>query len=185
VLRPIARQRKFPKGRRIEVLFQSERWGCATMRALRLWSFAGTTSRKSYFLIGTIAFLVKSSVDHIVAAYFFDRPWGLLNYWFPFPSLARPWLLRGAEANLSLALLALSFPFIWLGVAQTVRRLNDCEQPLWLSVLFFVPFVNLVFFAVLCCWPPARRGGMVPGDLVPPYRASPLERLFRFAGGAI
>lgn len=54
------------------------------------------------------------------------------------------------------ALLALSLPFMWLGVAHTVRRLRDCQQPLWLSTLFFVPFVNLIFFPFLCCWPPAR-----------------------------
>jgi uncharacterized membrane protein YhaH (DUF805 family) len=134
------------------------------MRILQLWSFSGTASRKAYVLIGTIAFLLKSNVDRVIANYFFFRPWGLLNYWFPFPAVTRPWLLRGADAKLTLALLAVSFPFIWVGMAQTVRRLRDSEQPLWLSVLFFIPFVNLVFFAVLCCWPPSEKSEIVQQD---------------------
>ncbi len=125
------------------------------MRLLRLWSFSGITSRKAYFLIGTIAFLLKSNLDRVIATYLFHRPWGLLNYWFPFPTVSKPWLLKGADANLILTLLSVSLPFIWLGVAQTVRRLRDCEHPLWVSGLFFVPFANVLFFGVLCCWPSA------------------------------
>jgi len=135
------------------------------MRVTQLWAFSGKTSRKSLFLIGTIIFLVKSNLDRIIATYFFHRPWGLLNYWFPFPSVTQPWLLRGADARLTLTLLALSFPFIWLGVAQTTRRLRDCEQPLWLSAMFFVPFANLIFFGVLCCWPPAEEHETIPKNL--------------------
>jgi len=123
------------------------------MSESQLWSFSGRTSRSRYFLIGVIAFLLKSNIDRIIATYFFHHRWGVLNYWFPFPGVSSPWQLKGAEANLSLTLLAASLPFIWLGVAQTVRRLRDCEQPLWLSVMFFIPFANLLFFGVLCCWP--------------------------------
>jgi len=123
------------------------------MSESQLWSFSGRTSRSRYFLIGVIAFLLKSNIDRVIATYFFHHRWGVLNYWFPFPGVSNPWHLEGAEADLSLTLLAVSLPFIWLGVAQTVRRLRDCEQPLWLSVMFFIPFANLLFFGVLCCWP--------------------------------
>jgi len=126
------------------------------MSERQFWAFSGKTSRKKYFLIGVIAFLIKSNIDRMMATYYFRHPWGMLNYWFPFPAVSSPWQLKGAEANLGLTLLAVSMPFIWLGVAQTVRRLRDCEQPLWLSALFFVPFANLLFFGVLCCWPPGE-----------------------------
>ena len=126
------------------------------MSESQLWAFSGRTSRKKYFLIGVIAFLIKSNIDRMIATYSFRHPWSLLNYWFPFPLANSPWKLKGADANLGFTLLLVSLPFMWLGVAQTVRRLRDCEQPLWLSVLFFVPFANLLFFGVLCLWPPGK-----------------------------
>ena len=135
------------------------------MGALQLWAFSGRSSRKNYFLIGTIAFLLKSNLDRLIATYLFHRPWGLLNYWFPFPAVTQPWLLKGADAQLGVTLLAVSFPFIWLGVAQTVRRLRDCQAPVWLSALFFVPFVNLIYFAVLCCWPSENKKNAADEEL--------------------
>src|SRR5580704_18683170 len=124
-----------------------------SMRLSQLWSFAGGTDRKTYALIGVIAFALKSNLDRIVATYYFRRGWGLLNYWFPFSSKLGPFALRGADARLSVVLLALSLPFIYLGICQTVRRLRDCRWPLWLSVFFFVPFANLLFFLILCLQP--------------------------------
>ncbi len=97
------------------------------MRALQLWAFSRTTGRKNYLFIGVIAFLLKSNLDRVIAMYAFHRSWGPLNYWFPFPSGTRPWRLTPGEAGLSETLLAISLPFIWLGTAQTVRRLRDCE----------------------------------------------------------
>jgi uncharacterized membrane protein YhaH (DUF805 family) len=133
------------------------------MRGLQLWAFSGRTGRENYFFIGVIAFLLKSNMDRVIATYFFHRNWRLLNYWFPLPSGTRPWPWAAGNARLYATLLAFSLPFIWLGLAQTVRRLRECELPLWLSVLFFVPFANLVFFGTLCLWPPARHKS-VPED---------------------
>jgi hypothetical protein len=45
--------------------------------------------------------------------------------------------------------LAIALPFIWIGVVLTLRRLRDIGWPLWLVALFFVPFLNLLFFLVL------------------------------------
>ena len=52
-------------------------------------------------------------------------------------------------------LLATALPFIWLGVVLTVRRLRDANLPLWLVLLFFLPFINLLFFLVLSLIPSA------------------------------
>jgi hypothetical protein len=38
---------------------------------------------------------------------------------------------------------------------MTVRRLRDLDYPLWLTALFFVPAVNLLFFFALCVLPSA------------------------------
>src|SRR5439155_3515396 len=47
-----------------------------------------------------------------------------------------------------------ALPFIWVGLALTVRRLRDAGLPLGLVLLFFVPFVNLVVFLILSVAPP-------------------------------
>src|ERR1700741_5161913 len=135
------------------------------MRASQLWAFSGRTSRRSYFLIGAIAFFLKSNFDRVISLYFFHHPWRILNYWFPFPGVVNPWQLKGADAKLSVTLLAVSLPFIWLGVAQTVRRLRDCELPVWFCGLFFIPFANLLFFCLLCCWPSAQTTEQVRDEL--------------------
>jgi hypothetical protein len=50
-----------------------------------------------------------------------------------------------------------ALPFIWLGLLMTLRRLRDAGLPPWLALLFFAPFVNVIFFAVLCILPPNRE----------------------------
>ena len=134
---------------------------------LRLWSFSGRIGRMQYFLVGVAAFLLKSNIDREVATHGFGRTWRLLNYWFPFPSPATPFSLQGLSAQLSVTLLAISFPFLWLGLAQTMKRLRDIDKPLWMTVLFFVPFANLLFFAALCLWPsvPEPKDGDRNGNI--------------------
>src|SRR5436190_23111874 len=49
-----------------------------------------------------------------------------------------------------LTLLAASLPFLWMGTAMTLRRLRSLGwRPFWV-LLFFVPVVKFLFFAVLC-----------------------------------
>jgi len=136
------------------------------MRLNQLWEFSGTTDRTTYALIGVIAFAIKSNIDRIVAMYYFRRSWGVLNYWFPFHSKVTPGGVHGNDLALSLTLLAISVPFIYLGICQTVRRLRDCMWPLWLSALFFAPFVNLLFFLVLCIQPSRTTLEMGPRDAI-------------------
>jgi hypothetical protein len=134
------------------------------MRFRQLWDFSGVTDRKAYALIGVIAFAIKSNIDRVVAMYCFRRTWGMLNYWFPFHSKIAPRGVHGSDLALSLTLLAISVPFIYLGICQTVRRLRDCMWPLWLAALFFLPFVNLLFFLTLCIQPSRTTLEMRPSD---------------------
>jgi hypothetical protein len=55
------------------------------------------------------------------------------------------------------AMLALSLPFAWVGIVTTLKRLRAVGWPVWLVVLFFVPVVNLVLFALLCASPDAAN----------------------------
>jgi len=44
-----------------------------------------------------------------------------------------------------------------------VKRLRDAGQPVWLVVLFFVPFINVLFFLMLCALPPQERSADAEG----------------------
>jgi len=106
--------------------------------------------RGPYALIGCAFFAIKHNLDRFVATFLFDRPWDVFSY------LKGP--ARGAESAMSQAafygtLLAMALPFIWTGVALTIRRLRDVGWPLGLMVLFFVPFLNLPFFLLLSLVP--------------------------------
>ena len=48
-----------------------------------------------------------------------------------------------------------ALPFIWLGLAMTVKRLRDAGEATWLAALFFAPIANLVFYLVLSVKPSA------------------------------
>src|ERR1041385_7380883 len=61
-----------------------------------------------------------------------------------------------------------------MGTVLTLRRLRDAGLPLWLVMLFYVPFLNLIFFAILVAVPsrePAADGSKIGariGRLIPP-----------------
>ncbi len=123
------------------------------MGILDLWKFNGTVSRKAYFLVGVIAFFIKANLDRFVAVHYFHRVWSVFSYWVPLAPAARIGSLSDSDARFVGAMLALALPFIWIGVAMTVRRLRDGGEPVWLAIFFFVPFVNLVLFVVLLLLP--------------------------------
>ena len=106
--------------------------------------------RFSYLFCGVLLVVVKFAIDALVAG-FFGRPWSVLLYWSPFNlslfSLSVP------ERNFALTLAAVSIPFTALGIWLTVRRLRTLRLHPWLSILFFLPVVNLIFFAFLTATP--------------------------------
>jgi hypothetical protein len=65
-------------------------------------------------------------------------------------------------------MVALALPFIWCGVALTLRRLRDAGLPLPLVALFFVPVLNLFFFLILSFAP--SRAQETPGAAARPRR---------------
>lgn len=140
-----------------------------------IWSWEGTVSRTTYALVGTIGFAIKNNLDRWVARYFLPDAHSYFNYWAPLGKLARLTNLSRNEKQLLLALLFLAIPFIWVGVAMTVRRLREAGQPLWLACFFFLPFLNLLFFLALCLLPP--KSSSPASEAAPWPRVRPLDPL--------
>lgn len=134
------------------------------MKFADLWSYEGTMDRGPYALIGLIGFAIKHNLDRALATLVFHRKWGLFNYWMPLDQAARINSLAPADRTFLLAMLLLSIPFIWVGIVLTMRRLRAAGLPAWLVVLFFAPYLNLLFFLILCIYP-SRRSDDEPRSL--------------------
>jgi uncharacterized membrane protein YhaH (DUF805 family) len=138
-----------------------ERW---LMKFPDLWSSEGTMDRGPYALVGLVGFAIKHNFDRALATLVFHRKWSLFNYWIPLDRAVRVTSLDPADRTFLLSMLALSLPFIWVGVVLTMRRLRGAGLPTWLVVLFFAPYLNLLFFVILCIYP-SRRDGDVQRSL--------------------
>jgi Polyketide cyclase / dehydrase and lipid transport len=68
-------------------------------------------------------------------------------------------------------MLFVALPFIWLGLAMTVKRLRDGGQPTWLAALFFAPIANLAFFVALSFMPSVAESKREEGTPWPGVRA--------------
>ena len=125
----------------------------------------GTLPRSQYAVIGAVLAIVKINVDRAIAG-LYGRYWDPVEYWIPSGAPLRD-LGRG-DLTLYATLAAVAVPFVWVGVALTLRRLRDAGLPGWLVLLFFVPFLNLLLFLVLCAVPPSEdssQGGRASSRL--------------------
>jgi uncharacterized membrane protein YhaH (DUF805 family) len=144
-----------------------------------LWRWDGKVTRRTYAMFGACGLLIKYNLDRVIADYFGFR-WNGWSYLDPlehpdrFPRLSVP------ERYFLAILLITALPFIWVGITMTVKRLRDAGQTLALTLLFFAPVVNLLFFALLCLMPsqlvgsePARSGPAIalPSRYWPTSRA--------------
>ncbi|MBL9217985.1 MAG: DUF805 domain-containing protein [Opitutaceae bacterium] len=134
------------------------------MHVRDLGTWRGTMSRRDYALWGGVLFAVKYNLDRAVAMACFDRPWLPWSY---LTGRNQPGPPPGADGPLlAMVLLLLALPFVFWGVTMTLRRLRDAGWSQTLVVLFFVPFINLLFFVFLCLQ--QTRESAVPGT--PPLR---------------
>lgn len=112
----------------------------------------GIVNRTAYLTWGLGLALVKYNLDRIVVGAVGEGRWTLLN-----PEVLHAYLfqvLPAAERTTAFAtVLAWSLPFVWLGVMLTVARLRSAGLRPWLALLFFVPAIKLVLFALLCVLP--------------------------------
>jgi hypothetical protein len=110
--------------------------------------------RLPYLVTGLVLFLVKYGIDWLISTQLFGRPWTPLNYLiWPDERTLHIFDLPEADRVYAVTLLAVSLPFICIGVILTVYRLRAAQLPLPLILLFFLPIVNLVLFLVLVIVP--------------------------------
>ena len=115
-------------------------------------SWKGDISRATYAITGLLLFLVKWNIDRL----FFSLDLGSAPSPFPYllPTNAEAFSLSGEN----LYILFTSLPFIYIGIALTIKRLHSLNWPLYSSILFFIPFINLLFFCLLSILPKAEKG---------------------------
>jgi uncharacterized membrane protein YhaH (DUF805 family) len=131
----------------------------------------GTVNRPTFLFAGLALGILKQILDVTMGVVAFHGGWNAFNYWLPLGRLVGLGALTVGELAHLLAYVALAVPFIWIGVCLTLARLRDAALPLWMSLFFFLPFLNLAFFVYLCCVPTAGagaelRGGPRPGRSV-------------------
>ena len=125
------------------------------MRVGNLWTWEGRVDRATYATVGIAAFALKFLLDWLIVTRVFARHWTLLNYWRPFGAISGIHALRIEDRLFAGTMLIIAVPFIWLGLAMSVKRLRDAGEPTWISALFFAPIANLLFFLVLSLKPSA------------------------------
>jgi len=131
------------------------------MKIAELWRPNGTIDRGTYAVIGFVGFAIKHNLDRIVALAF-GRTWGFFNYWIPLGGANSIAHLSRDDAAFVATMVAVALPFIWIGVALTMKRLRSAALPSSLVVLFFVPLLNLVFLLVLCLVPEHEASSLPP-----------------------
>ena len=89
-----------------------------------LWRWSGTVSRGRYAAVGFLGFALKHNLDRGLAQLVFHRPWGLFSYWVPLDRAANIAALPAEERNFLAAMVVMSLPFIWIGLAMTVRPIS-------------------------------------------------------------
>ena len=142
------------------------------------WSWHGKVGRGKYFGIGATLFALKHLIDRVVATAGFGLPWSIFNYWI----IGEPGDINDvpiSHLKFYATLLTIALPFIWIGLALTLRRLRDIGWPLWLVVCFFIPFLNLFFFLLLSTVPSHEVAPVIP--LARGLRGS-LDRLIPTSG---
>jgi hypothetical protein len=125
--------------------------------------------RGVYVFWGLLLFGIKYNLDRLVAWQEFHRSWSPMMYLTPWETAQRslvaqdPAMIPQDELQFHLTMLAIALPFIYTGSVLTLRRLRSAGLPVTLVMLFFVPMVNLLFFAMMALMPPAGEEGDQPG----------------------
>lgn len=123
------------------------------MSIRELFGFQGRVSRTTYAVVGILGVLLKHNLDRFIATKFLHVPWGISNYFTPLGNWSRNFPPSALQKDFLLILGFTALPFIWIGIAMTVKRLRDAGLTPRLLFFFFVPVVNVLFFLLLCLLP--------------------------------
>jgi uncharacterized membrane protein YhaH (DUF805 family) len=120
---------------------------------LNVFTWRGRIGRARYVGTGLLLLALNHNMNRLLGA-FAGHSW---PYIYGISLVPTPIEVQDpADLMLYTALLLIAWPFIWAGVTLTLRRLRDAELTLWLVTLFFVPFINLIFFVILAAIPSRR-----------------------------
>lgn len=144
----------------------------------KLWH--GHTDRRNYAFSGLALFFIKFNLDRLIAGFVFSKEWLPWAYLLPGYNSRSIWSWP-EDRWFALTLAASSLPFILAGLLLTRRRLVDAGWPAALALLFFVPFVNVVFFVTLCLLPSVAAAENDPKTVQPARR---WRRIFTFSSGS-
>ena len=126
-----------------------------------LWRWDGTIGRGPYLFWGVCLFFIKFNLDRLIGALWFDKSWKIFDW-----ETVRFYLWQTpvgrADETYFLTLLASALPFMWAGVVLTLRRLRSLGWQPWWVLLFFIPVLKLIFFAILCLLPSPAEGQKPP-----------------------
>lgn len=100
---------------------------------------------------GLLLLAIKFLLDHLIAFSLFGVSWSPWDYLSP----RWRWLDSAAlkNARLVCVMMLVALPFIGAGVALTIKRLRALGWPLIAACVFFIPYVNLLFFLLLITFP--------------------------------
>ena len=128
-----------------------------------LWRWDGTIERGEYLFWGICLFAVKYNLDRFISNAWFDKNWTLFDV-----NTLRFYLWQTPVEQMQevyyLTLLLVSLPFLWAGIVLTLRRLRSLGWQPWWVLLFFVPFLKLFFFVLLCLFPSRRAVSELPNN---------------------
>src|SRR5437588_9498646 len=122
-------------------------------RYVRYWfTLVDAVDRRTYLATGVGLMAFKYAVDAGEVALATGRFWSPLDYLLPF-YLLRAEKLAGAPVWFLPAFVLWTLPFLWIGVAMTLRRAIDAGRSPWLALVFFVPLFNYIVMLALCRLP--------------------------------
>ncbi len=126
------------------------------MRTMRFWfNLSEPVGRGAYARHGLGLMGFKYAVDAGMVWMLFGVAWPPWQYLSPF-FMDRQELLSGPPL-LAWGFVVWTLPFLWIGVALTLRRTLDAGISPWICLLFFVPLVNYMTMLTLCLVPGSSR----------------------------
>ena len=124
----------------------------------------GEINRATYLMSGLVLFAIKHNLDRDIYYIFYGKiGWKLFDYLYPFMHIGQRELTQ-VDTHFFLTIFFVAIPFIYIGVGLTIQRLRALKLPLELSIFFFIPILNFLFFLILSVLPPREsRSNLSPG----------------------
>jgi hypothetical protein len=155
------------------------------MPLLRFWfTFEAPVPSRTYFRHGVGLMALKYAGDVGLVYLATGRWWTPLDYLRSVATLLNT-TFDSAPRWLLPALAIWTLPFIWIGVTLTLRRALDAGASAWITLLYFVPYVNYILMLALSVLPSAPPDEPGAAEWRPGDRTLPEALLSMGAGLAI